>query len=406
MTYDIHGAFDPITGHNSPLYANSKDTDLKLNASSAMQEYNQAWGIAKNKLVMGLPYYSRAWGEVEPTEVVKGLPGLFAPGSATVHGEWDDEGQFTGTSPFYTLQKMAKDSNYTRYWDNESQVPYLYNAKTKEFYTYDDEQSITTKVNFIDQQGYGGAIIWDISGDTPEHTLGNIVKNLIEPDDVTPVPDGDVSGLKLDVSTNVVDLDTSVTTATPKIAFTLQKEDFQQQSYDIRVNDRSVASVNHGTVTSGYYSVTGNTVNITTNTLDLNANDIVTVLINKDGKYTENARLAVTNAMLNLTVLGGKALLDFDITEYNTAQAVEIIYLSSYVKGAVPEDYYLYINDKLVGTSIRQQVTNLKQSAYYKSTLLFTLPDVKLSVNDNIKLYNDEHQLIGQIIVPEGIYVH
>ncbi|WP_417642164.1 glycoside hydrolase family 18 protein [Enterobacter kobei] len=406
MTYDIHGAFDPITGHNSPLYANSKDTDLKLNASSAMQEYNQAWGIAKNKLVMGLPYYSRAWGEVEPTEVVKGLPGLFAPGSATVHGEWDDEGQFTGTSPFYTLQKMAKDSNYTRYWDNESQVPYLYNAKTKEFYTYDDEQSITTKVNFIDQQGYGGAIIWDISGDTPEHTLGNIVKNLIEPDDVTPVPDGDVSGLKLDVSTNVVDLDTSVTTATPKIAFTLQKEDFQQQSYDIRVNDRSVASVNHGTVTSGYYSVTGNTVNITTNTLDLNANDIVTVLINKDGKYTENARLAVTNAMLNLTVLGGKALLDFDITYYNNAQAVEIIHLSKYAKGAVPEDCYLYINDKLVGTSIDQKVTNLKHSAYNKSTLLFTLPDVKLSVNDNLKLYNEDHQLIGQIIVPEGIYVH
>ena len=110
--------------------------------------------------------------------------------------------------------------------------------------------------------------------------------------------------------------------------------------------------------------------------------------------------------MQNLTVLGGKALLHFDITEYNTAQAVEIIYLSSYVKGAVPEDYYLYINDKLVGTSIRQQVTNLKQSAYYKSTLLFTLPDVKLSVNENIKLYNDEHQLIVQIIVPEGIYVH
>ena len=405
MTYDIHGAFEPITGHNSPLYANSKDTDLKLNASSSMQEYNQTWGIAKNKLVMGLPYYSRAWGDVEPTEVVKGLPGLFASGTATVHGQWDDDGQFTGTSPFYILKEMAKDSNYKRYWDNESQVPYLYNASTKEFYTYDDEQSITTKVNFIDQQGYGGAIIWDISGDTPEHTLGNIVKNLIEPDDVTPVPDGDVSGLKLDVTTNVVDLQTTVTTATPKIAFSLQKEDFQQQSYDIRVNDRSVASIDHGTLNAGYYTVTGNTVNITTNTLDLKANDIVTVLIKQEGNYTENSRLAVTSAMLNLTVLGGKALRDFNISYIGTAPAVEINYLSRNAAGAVPEDYFLYINDKLVATSIDGKATNFSTGARYESSFLYTLPDVKLSVNDNIKLYNDENQLIGQIIVPDGIYV-
>jgi chitinase len=405
MTYDIHGAFDPITGHNSPLYANSKDTDLKLNASSAMQEYNQAWGIAKNKLVMGLAYYSRAWGEVEPTEIVKGLPGLFAPGSATVHGKWDDDGQFTGTSPFYTLKEMAKDSNYTRYWDNESQVPYLYNAKTKEFYTYDDEQSITTKVNFIDQQGYGGAIIWDISGDTPEHTLGNIVKNLIEPDDVTPVPDGDVTDLKIDASYHTVDLETTITTATPKIAFSLLKEDFQQQSYDIRVNDKSVASIDRGTLNSGNYRVNGDMVNITTNVVDLKANDIVTVHINKNGSYTENARLAVTNTMLNITVLGGKALRDFNITAYNTNKVVEINYLSRYARGAVPEDYYLYINDKLVGSSIGGKVTNLDQAGRNESSFLYTKPELTLSVNDDIKLFNDENQLIGHIIVPEGIYV-
>jgi len=115
--------------------------------------------------------------------------------------------------------------------------------------------------------------------------------------------------------------------------------------------------------------------------------------------------VAVTNAMLNLTVLGGKALRDFNITNFNNADAVEINYLSRNAKGAVPEDYYLYINDKLVGTSIGGKVTNLRQSARYESTLLYTLPDVKLSVNDNIKLYDDENQLIGQIIVPEGIYV-
>lgn len=181
MAYDIHGAFDPITGHNAPLYANSKDADQKLNVASTMQEYSSTWHVPKSKLMVGIPFYGRGWGSVAPTEIVKGLPGLFASGSATVHGAWDDEGQFTGTNPYYLLKDYAASADYTRYWDTESQVPYLYNAKTKEFLTYDDPESIQKKVNFINQNGYGGAIIWDISGDTPEHELGEIVEGVLNP---------------------------------------------------------------------------------------------------------------------------------------------------------------------------------------------------------------------------------
>ncbi|WP_217968179.1 glycoside hydrolase family 18 protein [Citrobacter rodentium] len=181
MAYDIHGAFDSITGHNAPLYANSKDADQKLNVASTLQEYSSTWKVPKNKLMVGIPYYGRGWGNVAPTEIVKGLPGLFASGSATVHGAWDDEGQFTGTNPYYLLKEYAASADWTRYWDSESQVPYLYNAKTKEFLTYDDAESVQKKVNFINQNGYGGAIIWDLSGDTPEHELGEIVEGVLNP---------------------------------------------------------------------------------------------------------------------------------------------------------------------------------------------------------------------------------
>ncbi|PLR40831.1 polysaccharide degrading enzyme [Chimaeribacter californicus] len=178
MAYDFHGAFDPITGHNAPLYANSQDADPKFNASSAMKEYAETYNVPKNKLLMGVPFYGRGWGDVEPTEIVQGLPGLFAPGTATVQGAWDDVGQFTGTNPWYVLKEKLASGDYTRYWDRESRVPYLYNAATKEFLTYDDPQSIREKVDFINNQGYGGAIIWDLSGDTPDHELGSIVKDV------------------------------------------------------------------------------------------------------------------------------------------------------------------------------------------------------------------------------------
>ncbi len=179
MAYDIHGAFDAKTGHNAPLFANQKDDDQKLNVASAMSEYADVWQIPKEKLMMGVPYYGRGWGSVPATQVEPGLPGLFAPGEASVKGAWDDEGQYTGTNPWYVLKEKLASGEYKRYWDPQSHVPYLYSVGSQEFLTYDDPQSIREKVDYINQQGFGGAIIWDISGDTAEYELGNIVDDIL-----------------------------------------------------------------------------------------------------------------------------------------------------------------------------------------------------------------------------------
>lgn len=186
MAYDMHGAFDPITGHNAPLYANSKDADRKLNSSSTMMEYVNTWKVPKAKLLMGIPYYGRGWGNVAPTEIVKGLPGFLVSGTATVKGAWDDVGQFTGTNPWYVLKEKLASGEYARYWDAESHVPYLYTKWKGEFLTYDDPQSVKDKVNYILQQDLGGAIVWDLSGDTPDHELGHIVDDILGNTQPTP----------------------------------------------------------------------------------------------------------------------------------------------------------------------------------------------------------------------------
>lgn len=185
MAYDIHGAFDPLTGHNAPLYENSHDEDKDLNVADTMSAYVNTWQVPKAKLMMGIPYYGRGWGHVPGTELIPGLPGMFNTGAATVKGAWDDADQLTGTNPWYVLKQKLNSGDYTRYWDPESHVPYLYSETTQEFLTYDDPQSIREKVDYINEQGFGGAILWDISGDTPEHELGNIVKEVKN----TPLPD-------------------------------------------------------------------------------------------------------------------------------------------------------------------------------------------------------------------------
>ena len=189
MAYDIHGAFDPLTGHNAPLYENSHDEDKDLNVADTMNAYVETWQVPKAKLMMGIPYYGRGWGHVPGTELIPGLPGMFNTGAATVKGAWDDAKDFTGTNPWYVLKQKLNTGEYTRYWDSESHVPYLYSETTQEFLTYDDPQSIREKVDYINEQGFGGAILWDISGDTPEHELGHIVDDILTAS--TPQPDPD-----------------------------------------------------------------------------------------------------------------------------------------------------------------------------------------------------------------------
>ena len=143
MAYDIHGAFDPLTGHNAPLYENSHDEDKELNVADTMSAYVNTWKVPKAKLMMGIPYYGRGWGHVPGTELIPGLPGMFNTGAATVKGAWDDAGQLTGTNPWYVLKQKLASGEYTRYWDSESHVPYLYSKTKQEFLTYDDPVSYT-----------------------------------------------------------------------------------------------------------------------------------------------------------------------------------------------------------------------------------------------------------------------
>ena len=180
MSYDYHGAFDPITGHNAPLAAGSIAADQKLSLEGTLDEFHKVHGVPKNQLLVGVPFYGRGWGDVEPTELIPGLPGLGAPGTATAKGLWDDAGQYTGSNPWYELKRMEQNPAFTKYWDDEAQVPYLYNSSTKEFFTYDDPRSVQAKVDFIKKNNYGGAIIWDLSGDTKDHELGSIVAQVLD----------------------------------------------------------------------------------------------------------------------------------------------------------------------------------------------------------------------------------
>lgn len=193
MTYDFHGAWEEVTGHQSQLYsrrdkANPYDQVVsEYSVHDAVKHMMQA-GMPNEKIVIGIPYYTRGWKNVEPVEVVPGLPGLYAQVTPDGMGYRGARGMFDGGVPagnnpyYYVVEQLEKDPAFTKYWDPISQVPYLYSSSKKEFYTYDDPQSIQIKMDYINKNHLGGAIIWEATCERPGNPVLTqlIYKELIQ----------------------------------------------------------------------------------------------------------------------------------------------------------------------------------------------------------------------------------
>jgi len=178
MSYDMHGAWESVTGHHSPLYPNPFAPHGELertyfNTNAAMKHF-ESFGIHPNKLVLGVPFYTRGWGQVSKDYPIRNvmhnghlvdLPGLFAAAPPeSVKGEWDG-GRNAGTSSFdFAEDVLIGQRGFIKYRDPWARVPYLYNESLGQMFTYDDEISVREKSEYVNQNNYGGIIIWDLSG--------------------------------------------------------------------------------------------------------------------------------------------------------------------------------------------------------------------------------------------------
>ncbi|MBS1820546.1 MAG: glycoside hydrolase family 18 protein [Acidobacteria bacterium] len=147
MTYDFYVG-GPATGHDAPLFRNAADPK-RGSADGVVKLYLQA-GVSPRKIVLGVPFYGRSWGEVPDVN-----HGLFQPGKAA-----------KGVHFSYPQLPDLLATGFSRYWDAEAGVPYLYNPETKVFVTYEDPQSLAGKCQYVTEQGLGGMMFWEYFNDT------------------------------------------------------------------------------------------------------------------------------------------------------------------------------------------------------------------------------------------------
>jgi chitinase len=173
MTYDFHGSWDASTNFNAPLYAASDDPNpdnAALNVDSSMQAYLAA-GIPPEKLVVGVPFYGRGWKDVPDVQ-----SGLFQPAAAAGLGTWEP-GVFDYSDIADQWLRL-----FTRYWHDEAGVPWLYSAKLQIMISYDDPESMRLKAGYVKENGLGGIMFWELSGDTDDYALLDAINEQFQAD--------------------------------------------------------------------------------------------------------------------------------------------------------------------------------------------------------------------------------
>jgi chitinase len=154
MTYDYHSV-DTITHFNAPLYAVTADPTPELNVDASLGMFLAA-GLPPRRLVVGVPFYGRGYGRVAAVR-----DGLFQKADYSGAGEWG-----TGGIDYRVLiGKQPERHGFRRYWHPEAKVPWLYNADTQVWISYDDPESVRLKAEHVRERGLGGVMFWELGGD-------------------------------------------------------------------------------------------------------------------------------------------------------------------------------------------------------------------------------------------------
>lgn len=161
MGYDFNEMQPERTSPHSGLYAGTTpklDADaIKYANSDAAVQWYLDHGVPLEKIVLGLPFYGQVWASV-PNE----NEGLYEP----YRGRPGED----GTLSYREIQQSYLPF-YTRHWDDQAKVPWLYNKETRIMTSYEDPESITAKAKYVIQKHLGGMMFWDLGQDDSESTL-------------------------------------------------------------------------------------------------------------------------------------------------------------------------------------------------------------------------------------------
>ena len=164
MTYDL-AKFDGYTGHHTNVYDPDSDDPRFAWGGASTVEYFHEHGVPYEKMVYGAAFYSRRFNEVKSNDnnglhQPAGVLNLYGPGFTDLYYNYIDK------------------NGWTRYWDDTAKSPWLFNGT--DFITYEDEQSIAEKCEYIKKKGILGIMYWEHSCDETRKLINTIGDGLAD----------------------------------------------------------------------------------------------------------------------------------------------------------------------------------------------------------------------------------
>ncbi|ETW80434.1 glycoside hydrolase family 18 protein [Heterobasidion irregulare TC 32-1] len=140
MTYDFSGSWDKIANHQANVYGGP------ISAAQAIHWYISQ-GLPRRKIIMGVPLYGRSFLNTD---------GPGSPFSGLGPGSWE--------SGVYDYRALPLPNSYVLR-DNQSLASWTYDYAKKEMISFDDEEVGRWKGEWIRNEGLGGSMFWELSGD-------------------------------------------------------------------------------------------------------------------------------------------------------------------------------------------------------------------------------------------------
>ncbi|WP_374163232.1 glycoside hydrolase family 18 protein [Arcticibacter sp. MXS-1] len=160
MSYDLVNGYSKVTGHHTPLYSTPQ---LKESVDNAVS-YLLAQGVPAGKIAIGAAFYARVWQNVSPANNGLYQAAIFRNTVA-----------ISSVDSWYTAV-----NGYQYFWDDIAKAPFLYNATKKLFVTFDNNESIRAKTNYMMNKNLNGIMFWQIAHDKKKESLLGTIDEVIK----------------------------------------------------------------------------------------------------------------------------------------------------------------------------------------------------------------------------------
>ncbi|KAM7212522.1 putative glycosyl hydrolases family 18 protein [Rhypophila decipiens] len=155
MSYDLHGVWDAENPIGANIFAHSNLTEIK----DAM---NLLWrnNVPANKVNLGLGFYGRSFTLTNPqcNKPGCGFRGGADPGACSAN---------SGTLTYREIQNIIKTHKLTPVHDNVAAVKYI-TWNQNQWVSYDDAETFKQKIDWANNEGLAGLLIWAIDQDTAD----------------------------------------------------------------------------------------------------------------------------------------------------------------------------------------------------------------------------------------------